>query len=89
MQRQHYHLKHCWRPGRTMKETSPMLVLDDHFGYYDEQKRFHAMSNEWDVAFKAHETQNLYEVPGAMPNLIENTCLQNATPHMLAEEIQR
>eukprot|EP00973_Karenia_brevis_P068647 9545148-Karenia_brevis.AAC.1 len=31
----------------------------------------------------------MYEVPCSMPYLIESTCMQNATPHMLAEEVQR
>eukprot|EP00973_Karenia_brevis_P012155 1649530-Karenia_brevis.AAC.1 len=47
------------------------------------------MSDEWEVAFKAHETQNMHEVPGSMPYLIESTCLQSATPHVLAEEVHR
>eukprot|EP00973_Karenia_brevis_P081988 11366993-Karenia_brevis.AAC.1 len=47
------------------------------------------MSDEWEVAFQAHETQSMHEVPGSTPYLIESTCLQNATPHMLTEEVHR
>eukprot|EP00973_Karenia_brevis_P029552 4076855-Karenia_brevis.AAC.1 len=72
-----------------MRVMSPMLILDDHFGYYNEQRQFRAMSQEWTSAFKAHETIGLYDVPCTTPYLIENSCLQNATPQMLAEEVQR
>eukprot|EP00973_Karenia_brevis_P001219 167337-Karenia_brevis.AAC.1 len=71
MRRQHYHLKHCWRPGRTLRVMSPMLILDNHFGYYDEFRQFRKMSDEWEVAFKASEIQNMHEVPGSLPYLIE------------------